>query len=148
MLKRHIVLLTLLLPLLAPCANDRTADVPPSAAGTFLQRKILADVDVTLVSTGTFKFEKDRFFEWRTLKPMPSVFLATPTNYTISVNGRTSAHPLNVNVSSFAKIFEIKEVAEFVKDVHVSPDAGFPSRVDVRFKNGDRLEIEMTRNAQ
>ena len=52
---------------------------PVAVSGTFVQRKVLKDIDVTLSSTGTWSFEKDRAFEWRTLKPMPSLFVATPT---------------------------------------------------------------------
>ncbi|MBQ3098230.1 MAG: hypothetical protein IJC66_08735, partial [Kiritimatiellae bacterium] len=57
--------------------------------GTFVQKKSLHDVGVTLTSTGTWSFEKDRTFVWSTLKPVPSVFIATPTNYSFTVGGRT-----------------------------------------------------------
>ena len=65
-------------------------DLPEAAEGTFVQRKILADVDVTLVSKGTFRFGRDRFFEWNTREPIQSVFYATPTNYSLTVNGKTA----------------------------------------------------------
>jgi len=42
-------------------------------------------------------------------------------------------------------VFEIKEVKEFVKGVKSEPEIGFPSKVTVEFKNGDRLDIEMKR---
>ena len=42
------------------------------AKGTFVQKKFLHDVEVTLVSTGTWSFEKDKAFIWNTLKPAPS----------------------------------------------------------------------------
>ena len=128
-------------------------DVPDSARGTFVQRKTLVDVGVTLVSKGEFRFEKGRFFEWKVVKPVPSVFFATPTNWSVTVRGKTTAHPLDVDVSSFAKVFEIKEMKEFVEKVDVSRDRpvfsceGFsiPSSLAVLFKNGDRLEIELKR---
>jgi hypothetical protein len=119
------------------------ASLPPSAQGRFVQRKILADMDVTLVSRGVFRFEKGRFFSWQVEKPAPSVFFATPTNWSLTVRGKTTAQPLDVDVSSFEKIFEIKEMKAFVKSVSCTPKSGFPSRVDVIFKNGDRLEIEL-----
>ena len=119
-------------------------DLPESAEGTFVQRKILRDVDVTLVSKGRFRFARDRFFEWDTLEPVKSTFLATPTNYALTVNGRTTARPLEVNVSSVEQLFSIKEMKGLVRDVRVRPDKGFPTRVDVAFTNGDRLEIEMS----
>ena len=121
------------------------AALPETASGTFIQRKTLADVEVTITSTGTFRFEKGRLFEWRTLKPLPSTFTATPTNYAITVNGKTSTHNLKSNVDEIAKVFEIKEVKEFVKGVKSEPEIGFPSKVTVEFKNGDRLDIEMKR---
>ena len=142
----------LLAALTALCgtAAGGTAPVPSGAdaalpQGTFVQRKTLADVDVTITSTGTFRFEKGRLFEWRTLKPLPSMFTATPTNYAITVNGKTTTRRLKSNVDEIAKIFEIKEVKEFVKGVKSEPEVGFPDKVTVEFKNGDRLDIEMKR---
>ena len=121
-------------------------DLPETAEGTFVQRKVLADVDVTLVSKGTFRFARDRFFEWNTREPVPSVFLATPTNYAFTVNGKTTVRPLEVNVSSVEQLFAIREMKDFVKKVQARPATGFPTRVDVSFANGDRLEIEMARD--
>ncbi len=126
-------------------AAARDDGMPERAAGTFVQRKTLADVDVTITSRGTFRFEKGRFFEWNTQEPLPSTFLATPTNYTMTVNGRTTAHRLESSVTSIVQIFEIKEVKEFVKSVTAVPETGFPDRVVVAFRNGDRLEIELRR---
>ena len=129
----------------APVPSGADAALPQAATGTFVQRKTLADVDVTITSTGTFRFEKGRLFEWRTLKPLPSMFTATPTNYAITVNGKTTTRRLKSNVDEIAKIFEIKEVKEFVKGVKSEPEVGFPDKVTVEFKNGDRLDIEMKR---
>lgn len=120
-------------------------DLPEAAEGTFVQRKVLADVDVTLVSKGTFRFGRDRFFEWNTREPMPFVFYATPTNYSLTVNGKTTARQLEVNVSSVEQLFAIREMKGFVKEVKARPETGFPTRVDVSFTNGDRLEIELAR---
>ena len=120
-------------------------DLPETAEGTFVQRKVLADVDVTLVSKGTFRFGRDRFFEWNTREPMPSLFYATPTNFSITVNGKTTARALEVNVSSVEQLFSIREMKGFVKEVRARPETGFPTRVDVSFTNGDRLEIELAR---
>lgn len=147
MFKRYLVLLSMSLLLSGrDCvAVISPADMPPFAEGTFVQRKILADVDVTLVSSGTFRFEKDRSFEFKTVKPLPSTFFATPTNYTITVRGKSTTHALNVDVSSFEKIFEIREVKDFIKDVKVEPEETFPERVRVFFKNGDRLEVDLKR---
>lgn len=119
--------------------------MPERAAGTFVQRKTLADVDVTITSKGTFRFEKGRFFEWNTEEPLPSSFLATPTNYALTVNGRTTTHRLASSVTSIVQIFEIKEVEAFVKSVTAVPETGFPERVAVAFRNGDCLEIELRR---
>ncbi len=118
-------------------------DLPPSASGTFVQKRILCDVDVTLVSKGDFRFERDRFFEWNTREPVASVFHATPTNYTFTAGGSTTTRNLNVDVTSIASLFEIKEMKEFVKSVKTEPETGFPRHVQVMFRNGDRLEIEL-----
>ena len=125
----------------------------PAVSGTFVQRKVLKDIDVTLTSTGTWSFEKDRAFEWRTLKPMPSLFVATPTNYTFSVGGRTTTRSLKMKIEDVAQIFEIKEMKEFVEKVGTSSENPvfsmeglvIPSALRVFFKNGDRLEIELKR---
>ena len=152
MCKRRTVLLVALTVLCVVAAGGTVAvtsgsdaALPETASGTFIQRKTLADVEVTITSTGTFRFEKGRLFEWRTLKPLPSTFTATPTNYAITVNGKTTTRNLKSNVDEIAKIFEIKEVKEFVKSVKSEPQVGFPNKVTVEFKNGDRLDIEMKR---
>ena len=118
-------------------------ELPPEAHGTFVQRKTLADVGVTLTSRGEFRFERDRFFEFDVREPMPSVFRATPTNYSVTVNGRTTSRALDIDVTSIGRIFEIREMKEFVKSVKTEPETGFPRRVRVTFRNGDRLEIDL-----
>lgn len=150
MFKRCSLLLAL--AALSACCNSLTAhavapddSMPARASGSFVQRKTLADVDVTITSKGSFRFEKGRFFEWNTQEPLPSTFLATPTNYAMTVNGKTTVRRLKNDVTSIAKIFEIKEVKEFVKSVRSRPETGFPESITVDFKNGDRLEIELTR---
>ena len=132
----------LLLGLLAQLSAS-AAGLPPSARGTFVQRKILADVEVTLVSKGVFRFERDRFFEWDTREPVASVFHATPTNYAITVGGRTTTRALDIDVTSIDRLFEIKEMKDFVKSVKTEPSDAFPRRVCVAFRNGDRLEIDL-----
>ena len=119
--------------------------LPARAQGTFVQRKTLADVGVTITSEGRFRFEKGRFFEWRTLKPMPSVFVATPTNYTFEVNGKRTTRRLRNDVNQIAKIFEIREVKDFVRKVSATPETGFPEKLAVEFRNGDELRIELKR---
>ena len=139
----RVAVVVVLTSLLAYGGGD--AALPERASGIFVQRKTLADVEVTITSTGTFRFEKGKFFEWQTLKPLPSTFIATPTNYTLVVNNKKTTRRLKNNVDEIAKIFEIKEVKDFVKDVKAEPPTGFPDRVTVSFKNGDKLAIEMKR---
>lgn len=128
-------------------ASAATVDdvMPERAEGTFVQRKTLADVEVTITSKGTFRFVKGESFEWNTVEPLPSTFVATPTNYAMTVNGKTTSNRLRNDVNSIAKIFEIKEVKDFVKDVKAVPATGFPKKLTVDFRNGDRLEIELKR---
>ena len=145
MLQRRYVLLGILLISLGAVEAAVDDAMPERATGTFVQRKTLADVGVTITSRGTFRFEKGKSFEWNTREPLPSVFVATPTNYVLTVNGKTTAHPLKNDVTSVAQIFEIKEVREFVKEVRTEPEGGFPEKVTIAFKNGDRLAIEMKR---
>ena len=61
------------------------------------------------------------------------------------MNGKTTTRSLKSNVDKIAKIFEIKEVKDFVKSVKSVPEKGFPDKLTVEFKNGDRLDIEMKR---
>lgn len=131
--------------LLAASAVTVDDAMPERAEGTFVQRKTLADVEVTITSKGTFRFVKGESFEWNTVEPLPSTFVATPTNYAMTVNGKTTSNRLRNDVNSIAKIFEIKEVKDFVKDVKAVPATGFPKKLTVDFKNGDRLEIELKR---
>ena len=65
MCKRRTVLLVALTVLCVVAAGGTVAvtsgsdaALPETASGTFIQRKTLADVDVTITSTGTFRFEK------------------------------------------------------------------------------------------
>ncbi len=120
--------------------------------GRFVQRKVLKDVDVTLTSEGEWSFEKGRSFVWRTLRPMPSIFEATPTNYAFTVGGRTSRRELRMRIDSVSQIFTVKEMRDFVEKVDASaapPLASsggidIPRSLTVRFRNGDRLEVELS----
>jgi hypothetical protein len=121
--------------------------------GTFVQKKFLHDVGVTLASTGTWSFEKDKAFAWNTLKPVPSQFVATPTNYSFTVGGRTTSRRLEMKISNLAQVFEMKEmkgvverVEQDVSDpVYKADGIVIPSSMRVLFRNGDRLEILLRR---
>ena len=121
--------------------------------GTFVQKKSLHDVGVTLTSTGTWSFEKDRAFVWSTLKPVPSVFIATPTNYSFTVGGRTTSRRLDMKIENIAQVFEMKEMkgvvdkveSDSVNPVFKADGIEIPSLMRVIFKNGDRLEISLKR---
>ena len=130
--------------LCAGAAKLPPVELPSEAKGAFVQKKTLKDLDVTLRSTGEYEFEKDRFFTFHTLKPVESTFTATPTNYTITAGGKTTTTPISVDVSSLEKIFEIKEVKELVKGIHVK-GTNFPYTVSVEYRNGDGLEIEFSK---
>ncbi len=139
-----ITQLTLAALLCAGAAKLPPVELPDEAKGKFVQKKTLRDVDVTLTSTGEYEFAKDRFFTFHTLKPVESTFTATPTNYTITAGGKTTTTPISVDVSSLEKIFEIKEVKELVKGIHVK-GTNFPYTVSVEYRNGDGLEIEFSK---
>ena len=142
---KHAVAAALFAALLcAGAAKLPPVVLPNEAKGTFVQKKTLKDVEITLTSTGEYEFAKDRFFTFHTLKPVESTFTATPTNYTITAGGKTTTTPISVDVSSLEKIFEIKEVKEFVKGVQVQ-GTNFPYTVSVEYKNGDSLEIEFSK---
>ena len=121
--------------------------------GSFVQRRLLKDVGVVLASSGEWSFEKGREFVWNTLKPVPSRFAATPTNYTFTAGGRTSVRRLEMRIDDFARLFEMKEMKDFVDRVETggaSPaysdgEVTIPSSLRVFFKNGDRLDIAISR---
>lgn len=121
--------------------------------GTFVQKKSLHDVGVTLTSTGTWSFEKDRAFVWNTLKPVPSLFVATPTNYSFTVGGRTTSRRLDMKIDNIAQVFEMKEMkgvvdkveSDSANPVFKADGVEIPSSMRVFFKNGDRLEISLKR---
>ena len=125
-------------------ANLPPVALPDAVKGTFVQKKTLKDLDFTLMSTGEYEFEKNKFFTLHTLKPVESKFTATPTNYTIVALGKSMTRPISVDISSIEKIFEVKEINELVKDVHVK-GTNFPYTVTVEYKNGDGLEIEFSK---
>ena len=146
-------------------------NLPPSARGTFVQRKVLADVDVTLVSKGVFRFEKDKSFEWKTLKPLPSTFTATPESYTVTANGKTSTRALSElklsaglrslvkgDLSALGDVFDVteaegrltlvpktRELREFVKRATLE-GTDFPTRFTLDYVTGDRLEIDLVQS--
>ena len=134
--------------LAAFCAN---AEVRVN--GTFVQKKSLHDVGVTLTSSGTWSFEKDVAFVWNTLKPVPSVCSATPTNYSFTVGGRTTSRRLDMKIENIAQVFEMKEMkgvvdkveSDSANPVFKADGIEIPSSVRVVFKNGDRLEISLKR---
>ena len=134
--------------LAAFCAN---AEVRVN--GTFVQKKSLHDVGVTLTSSGTWSFEKDVAFVWNTLKPVPSLFVATPTNYSFTVGGRTTSRRLDMKIENIAQVFEMKEMKGVVDKVESdganpvfkADGIEIPSLMRVVFKNGDRLEISLKR---
>ena len=121
--------------------------------GTFVQKKFLHDVGVTLASSGTWSFEKDRAFAWNTLKPVPSQFVATPTNYSFTAAGKTTSRRLDMKISNLAQVFGMKEMKGVVDRVEQgSSDPVFkadgveiPSFMRVIFKNGDRLDITLAK---
>ena len=121
--------------------------------GTFVQKKSLHDVGVTLTSSGTWSFEKDVAFVWNTLKPVPSVFSATPTNYSFTVGGRTTSRRLDMKIENIAQVFEMKEMkgvvdkveSDSANPVFKAEGVEIPSSMRVFFKNGDRLEILLKR---
>lgn len=121
--------------------------------GMFVQKKSLHDVGVTLTSSGTWSFEKDVAFVWNTLKPVPSLFVATPTNYSFTVGGKTTSRRLDMKIENIAQVFEMKEMKGVVEKVESSSanpvfkaeGVEIPSSMRVFFKNGDRLEILLKR---
>ena len=121
--------------------------------GMFVQKKSLHDVGVTLTSSGTWSFEKDVAFVWNTLKPVPSLFVATPTNYSFTVGGKTTSRRLDMKIENIAQVFEMKEMKGVVEKVESSSanpvfkaeGIEIPSSMRVVFKNGDRLEILLKR---
>ena len=147
------------------------ATLPAMATGTFVQRKILADVEVTVTSSGTFSFVKDKSFEWKTLKPLPSTFTATPDSYTVTANGKTSTRALaelkmsaglrslvRGDLSALDDVFDVtetgnglvlapktRELREFVKRATLE-GTDFPSRFTLDYVTGDRLEIDLVQN--
>ena len=147
------------------------AALPAQATRTFVQRKGLADVDGTIPSSGTFSIVKDKSFEWKTLKPLPSTFIATPESYTVSANGKTSTRSLSElkmsaglrtlvkgDLSALGDVFDVtesegrlelvpktRELREFVKRATLE-GTDFPTRFTLDYVTGDRLEIDLVQS--
>ena len=140
--------------LLFACAAICTACFGGDAVhGSFVQRKFLHDIGVVLESAGTWSFEKDKAFVWNTLKPLPSSFVATPTNYSFTAGGRTVTRSLDMKIEDLAQVFGMKEMKGVVdkvesdasKPVFKSGGIEIPSSIRVLFRNGDRLEMTLKR---
>ena len=147
------------------------AALPDQTSGTFVQRKTLADVEVTITSSGTFRVVKDKSFEWKTLKPLPSTFTATPESYTITANGKSTTRALaelklSAGLRSLVKgdltalkdVFDVteaenrlvlvpktRELREFVKRATLE-GTDFPLRFTLDYVTGDRLEIDLVQS--
>lgn len=154
-----------------PAAPRMLAALPATATGTFVQRKTLVDVEVTITSSGTFCIVKDKSFEWKTLKPLPSTFTATPESYTIIANGKSSTRALGElklsaglrslvkgDLSALKDVFDVteaenrlvlvpktRELREFVKRATLE-GTEFPSRFTLDYATGDRLEIDLVQS--
>ena len=152
-------------------AERMLAALPATASGTFVQRKTLADVEVTITSSGTFRVVKDKSFEWRTLKPLPSTFTATPESYTITANGKSTTRALaelklsaglrslvKGNLTPLKDVFDVteaenrlvlvpktRELREFVKRATLE-GTDFPLRFTLDYVTGDRLEIDLVQS--
>lgn len=79
------------------CAADAMSDLiaveaslPPRAEGMFVEIKTLADMDITLKSSGTWQFVKGESFTMETLKPVKSAFTAMKDGYSTTVRGITT----------------------------------------------------------
>ncbi|RLA19560.1 MAG: outer membrane lipoprotein carrier protein LolA [Gammaproteobacteria bacterium] len=59
---------------------ETLSSMPPSLKGEFTQEKYLSSLDALLVSTGTFSFQRDKSISWKTLEPIKSELLMTPTS--------------------------------------------------------------------
>ena len=154
-----------------PAAQRMLAALPATVTGTFVQRKTLADVEVTITSSGTFCIVKDKSFEWKTLKPLPSTFTATPESYTITANGKSSTRAIaelklsaglrslvKGDLSALKDVFDVaeaenrvvfvpktRELREFVKRATLE-GSDFPSRFTLDYVTGDRLEIDLVQS--
>ena len=154
-----------------PAAQRMLAALPATVTGTFVQRKTLADVEVTITSSGTFCIVKDKSFEWKTLKPLPSTFTATPESYTITANGKSSTRAIaelklsaglrslvKGDLSALKDVFDVteaenrvvfvpktRELREFVKRATLE-GTEFPSRFTLDYVTGDRLEIDLVQS--
>ena len=84
---------------------------------------------------------------------MPSVFVATPTNYSFTAGGKVISRSIEMKITDLSQVFEMREMKGVVE--RVERDAGgivfksdgmeIPSLMRVFFKNGDRIEISLKR---
>lgn len=130
--------------LAATLSASGAVTLPDSAKGVFVQTKTLADVGLSLKSSGTWEFEKDRRFVYHALKPVESLFIATPTNFSYTAGGRTFARALKSDISSLEGVFGIREVKDAIASIETE-GTNFPYRVKVAYRNGDRLDVEFSR---
>lgn len=143
--------------------------------GTFIQMKTLSDIGVTLTSTGTYEFKKNKYVKWTTLKPLQSDFIATQKDYTSVVNGKSVKRKLadlkmsksmkslvEGDISSLKDTFSLKikknsiiahpkqrELKEFIDNFVLEfNDAYQPTRFIMTFSNSDVLDIVLKRSSK
>lgn len=77
---------------------------PERLSGTFTQSKYLSQIDISIPSSGSFYYEKDKEIIWRTLKPIDSTLKLTPKAI-LNYQGSEKISQLDTDSNPFVSVF-------------------------------------------
>lgn len=89
---RHLILLLwfVMVPVQAELSYElltQLTESPDQLQGEFKQEKYLAEFDTTLVSSGIFNYQRNKFIRWQTLMPIENELLMKPNSIRSSQDG-------------------------------------------------------------
>lgn len=89
---RHLILLLwfVMVPVQAELSYElltQLTESPDQLQGEFKQEKYLAEFDTTLVSSGIFNYQRNKFIRWQTLTPIENELLMKPSSISSSQGG-------------------------------------------------------------
>lgn len=108
-MKKLLLIISILILSSLASANDlealkRITSNPDRLSGTFTQSKYLSQIDISIPSSGSFYYIKDKEITWQTLKPINSTLKLTPKAI-LSYQGSEKISQLDTDTNPFVSVF-------------------------------------------